>query len=81
MADVSSELNVQMDYACLYYALHLFYKRLASNRAFYKRYSTLVGANSVTMGDLQNEADRYYQEFLDAREDFTPLPAALYHNT
>ncbi len=76
----ATDLNISMDYACLYFALHRFYKRLASNRAYYKRYSTLAGGNAVSMGDLQNEADRYYQDFLDAREDVEPNPPAYFYD-
>lgn len=74
----SSSLNAAHDYACLYYALHRFYKLLSSNRFYYKRYATLVGANVVTASDLQQEADRYYQDFLDSREDNHPVPPAFY---
>lgn len=69
----------QEDYACLYYALARFYRKLASNRVQYTRYSTLLGANSVSVADLQNEADRLLQDFIDARADLPPLqPAAFY---
>lgn len=75
-----SELNLSQDYACLYYALSRFYRKLSSNRGYYKRYSTLVGQNAVTMSDLQQEADRYYQDFLDARDDLEPDPPAFFFN-
>lgn len=74
-----SELSAMGDTACLYYALHRFYRLLASNRSYYKRYATLVGANAVTMGELQAEADRYYQDFIDTRADLEPLPAAAFY--
>lgn len=73
-----SELNLVGDYACLYYALSRFYRKLASNRAYYKRYSTLVGANAVSVADLQNEAAGYYQDYVDARDDLEPLPTAFF---
>lgn len=76
---VSSELTPGNDYACLYYALSRFYKRLSSNRAYYKRYATLVGQNAVSMSDLQQEADRWEQDFLDAREDQTPDPPTFFY--
>jgi len=65
----TSPLTYQEDYACINYMLSRFYKKLSSNRAFYKRYATLVGQNAVSMADLQAEADRYYQDFLEAREE------------
>jgi len=75
---VSSSLPKSLDYACLYFAMSRFYAKLASNRAYYKRYATMVGANSVQMADLQAESDRYYGMFLDARDDLTPLEPALF---
>lgn len=75
----ATELNATQDYSCLYYALSRFYKKLASNRAFYKRYATLVGQNSVSMTDLQQESDRYLQDFLDARADLEPGPPAFFY--
>lgn len=74
----TSSLSSALDYACLYYALHRFYKLLSSNRFYYKRYATLVGANAVSSSDLQQEADRYYQDFLDSREDAHPVAPAFF---
>lgn len=79
VATLATQLSRAQDFACLYYALHRFFKRLSSNRAFYKRYATLVGQNAVTMSDLQQESDRYYQDFLDAREDLKPEPPAFHY--
>jgi hypothetical protein len=70
--------SLQEDYACIYYALHRFYRKLASNRVQYKRYSTLLGANAVTVSDLQNESDRLLQDFVDARADLPPLQPASF---
>jgi hypothetical protein len=75
----ATELSKAQDYACLYYALHRFYKKLSSNRAYYKRYATLVGQNAVSMTDLQQESDRYYQDFLDSREDLEPEAPAFFY--
>ena len=75
-----TELSVAQDYACMYFALHRFYKRLSSNRAYYKRYATLVAQNAISMSDLQQEADRYYQDFLDAREDLELDPPAFFYS-
>jgi hypothetical protein len=74
----ATDLSPAQDNACLYYALHRFYKRLSSSRAYYKRYATLVGQNNVTMSDLQQESDRYYQDFLDARDDVEPEETSFY---
>lgn len=70
----------QEDYACLYYALSRFYRKLASNRVVYTRYSTLLGANAVSVSDIQNEADRLLQDFIDARADLPPLQPAGYYS-
>lgn len=80
-ATTATDLNLSQDYACLYYALHRFYKKLSSNRAYYKRYATMVGQNAVTMTDLQQEADRYYNDFLDARSDLEPDAPAFFYPT
>jgi hypothetical protein len=74
----NSLLSAAGDVACLYFALHRFYRLLASNRSYYKRYSTLQGANSVSMAELQSEADRYLQDFIDSRADLEPLPIAAF---
>lgn len=66
--------TLQEDNACINYALHRFYRKLASDRVQFTRYSTLLGANAISVSDLQNEADRLYQDFIDARAD-TPPPA------
>lgn len=73
---VGSELE---DYACIYYALHRFYRKLVSNRVHYARYSTLLGANAIAVGDLQAESDRLLQDFTDARSELPPLQPASFH--
>jgi hypothetical protein len=72
-------ISHRLDYACLYYALHRFFRKLASNRVQYKRYSTLLGANAVSVADLQQESDRLLQDYFDARADDAPQhPAGFY---
>jgi hypothetical protein len=78
-ATVASELPPDLDAGCLYYALHRFFRKLASNRVQYSRYSTLLGANAVSVADLQNESDRLLQDYLDTRADDSPAqPAGFY---
>lgn len=60
--------------ACISYVLYRFFKGLSSSRLEYRRYANLVGANVVGIEDLQAEADRHYQEFLDGRDDVVPHP-------
>jgi len=73
-----SQVSNAQDYACLHYALSRFFRRLSSNRMYYKRYATLVGQNAVSVSDLQQESDRYYQDFLEARDDSQPIPPAFF---
>jgi len=75
---VSSELPRRLDYAVLHFTLSRFFNKLAANRMYFKRYATLVGSNAVTANDLVGEADRYYQLFLDARDDDVPQAPALF---
>lgn len=77
---VDSELPRYLEYAVLNFALSRFYGKLASNRAYYKRYATMVGQNNVSVQDLQDESDRYYQLFLDAIQEQTPLTPALFYD-
>jgi hypothetical protein len=77
----ATETTPTEDYACLYYALSRFYRRVASNRSIYTRYSTLLGQNAVSMADLQQEYERYYQDFIDSREDVEPKPPAYFYPT
>jgi hypothetical protein len=77
--DADSILSRAEDTACLYYSLHRFWRLIASNRGYYKRYATLVGANAVSVGDIQAEADRYLADFTDARDDIVRgAPAFMY---
>jgi len=78
-ATTATELSKAQDYACMYYALHRFYKKLASNRAFYKRYATLVGQNAVSLSDLQQESDPVLPRLLDSREDLEPEAPAYFY--
>lgn len=75
----TSGLTYHEDYVVKDFALSRFYKLLASNRLYYKRYATMVGQNAVSAGDLQNEADRYYQDYLDGQEHTLRQPPALFY--
>jgi hypothetical protein len=80
VAIADSPMTDAEDYACIYYALHRFYRKLVSNRALFMRYSTMLGQNAASMSDLQGEADRLLQDFVDARSDLAvqDVPAAFY---
>lgn len=77
----ASELAPEQDVACLYYSLYRFNRKLSSNRNYYKRYATMVGQNAVQVQDLQAEADRYYQDYLDARSDQVPKPPVGFYRS
>lgn len=57
------------DDACLSYALYRFYKRLASSRADYRKYSTVAAANGVDIEELDALSERHYNDFLAIREE------------
>lgn len=66
------------DAACLSYALHKFFRRAASDRSVFERYSTLTGENGVAIDDLGDLADDHYRDFLDLRNDLPVEPPAPY---
>lgn len=68
----ASQLPLEGDRALISYALYRFFNMLASSRSNYRRYSTLVGQNAVTMDDLQAEADRHYDDFSSASANLPP---------
>lgn len=57
------------------YALYKAFRRLAAGRAEYKKYSTLVGGNAVSVSELEQTAQLHLQDFEDARKAGTHLPA------
>lgn len=69
LEDGTSVLSNAECYAVIPFVIHRLYRRLCGNRVFYQRYSTLLGANAVSVGDLQAESDRLLQDFIDARDD------------
>lgn len=75
--DTPSELPEEGNQACLSFALYRFFKRLASSRADYRRYSTITQANGVDIEELDDLSERHYNDFLDSRESMSvesPLP-------
>lgn len=66
---VPSELARDADAACVYYALSRGFRKLSANRALYKRYSTLLGANAVTMEDLRRMCDELYEDYVEAKQN------------
>lgn len=56
------------------FALHACFRRLAAGRAEYKRYSTIVGANAVSVSELEQIAQLHLQDFEDGRASALTLP-------
>ena len=76
--DSASELPPIGDTACISYALHRFFRKLVSDRSYYKRYATMAGQNAVNVDDLAQTSDDHYKDFLDSRDDFPEAPAATF---
>lgn len=56
------------------FALHRCYRRLAAGRAEYKRYSTIVGSNAVSVAELEQMAQLHLQDYEDGRASGIELP-------
>jgi hypothetical protein len=65
---VSSSLPPVGDTAIVAFAAYRFLRRLATSRADYERYSTLVSSNGVDIAELRDLAQDHYDEFDDARQ-------------
>jgi hypothetical protein len=77
----ASEMPRIGDTACIYYALHRFFRRVGSNRAQYKRYATLLGANAISEGDLQQMSESYFNDFLTTQADWPLEPPASFYGS
>lgn len=53
--------------AALGYALYRFYRRMASSRADFRRYTTITGQAGLDVSDLETVAEGHRQDFVDAR--------------
>jgi hypothetical protein len=54
-----------IDQACVSWALSRFFRRLASSRSDYRRYSTIAQGNAADIGQLLTESDRHHGDFLE----------------
>lgn len=71
------------DDAVASYLLYRFWKRTASSRADYRRYSTLAQANGVDISELDALSERHLADFNDARDELAELsqnPAQFYQD-
>ena len=57
------------DEACLSYALFRFFRKLAASRADFRRYATITGQTGLDVSDLDAVAERYRQDYIDARQE------------
>ncbi|MBA2726484.1 MAG: hypothetical protein H0U53_10880 [Actinobacteria bacterium] len=78
-AAAPSQLTTVEDQACMNFALHRFFKKLLSNHSHYARFAALVGQETMEREWMKQESDRYYQDFLDARDDTPSLPPAFFY--
>lgn len=78
-ADVTT-LPGAADTALVAFVCYRAYKRIASSRADYRRYSTLVQANGVDVSELASISDQYYAEFLEAKEGLPLRQAATFYS-
>lgn len=78
----ASALPPAGDEAIVFYALWRFFRKIASARADFRRYSTITGQSGLDVSDLDAVAERYRQDFLDARaeleEDDFSAPATFF---
>jgi len=75
-----SDLPRVADGGVVAFAVYRAYKRIASSRAEYTRYSTVLQANGVQMEDLASLSDQYYAEFLEAKDNLTLRSPVTYHD-
>jgi hypothetical protein len=71
-------VDEQIGRAVVSYALSRFYGKLASNRLFYKRYATTVGANAVSVDDLIETSSNYADEFSVLRDELPERQASTW---
>jgi hypothetical protein len=61
------------------FACYRAYKRIASSRADYRRYSTLVAGNGVDVDELASVSDQFYAEFLEAKDGLPTRQATTFY--
>jgi hypothetical protein len=67
----ASTLPADGDTAIVAFACYRFLKRLATSRADYERYATMLGTNGVDIGEIADLAQDYLDEFEQARDSMT----------
>lgn len=80
--DTDAPGSAAQDRACLAfvsYALSRFFRRLASSRVDYKRYSTVTGQAGLEAADLQSLADDHRNDFEAFRSELSLSPGASFY--
>lgn len=70
--DAASELSRQGDDAILAFALYRFFRKLATSRSNYQRYSVTQGVNAISVDDLVTVMNQHLDEFLSVQQDDPP---------
>jgi hypothetical protein len=66
--------------AAVEYALSVFFRKLASSRADYQRFSTVTGQSGIEAQDFRDLADDHLRDFETARDDLTAnQPSASFY--
>ena len=65
--------------ACVSYALSRFFRKLASSRVDYRRYSTLTGQSGIEAADLRDLADDHLADFESAKNDLFDQASSSYY--
>jgi hypothetical protein len=78
-SSVPSTLLRNEETAVVSYVLHRFYRKIASSRALFRRYSVITGQNGVDVEDLQAIAREHLLDFEEGAKDTEqPEPVSYY---
>jgi hypothetical protein len=76
---VGSTMPAMADEAVVSYALARFFRRIATTRSDFRRYTTVTGQSGIDVADLIDLAERHDADFEAARADLVnAAPAAFY---
>lgn len=73
-----SELSSDGDDALVAFALYRFFRKLATSRSNYQRYSVTQGVNAISVDDLVNVMNQHLDEFLSVQQDDPPAEPTSY---
>lgn len=75
---VDSALSSDGDDALVAFALYRFFRKLATSRSNYQRYSVTQGVNAISVDDLVNVMNQHLDEFLSIQQDDPPSEAVTF---